>query len=112
LATGSLRFYLAENLPVEIARQLHSRGIDVVTVRSLNLLGDLDLNHLQRATRMNCVLCTYDADFVALAASGIDHAGIVFGQADTHYIGAWVRYLELMHAIYTLDEMRNHVEYL
>ncbi len=51
---------------------------------------------------MNRVLCTYDADFVALAATGTEHAGIVFGQADIHYIGAWVRFLELMHAVYTL----------
>lgn len=35
----SLCFYLDENLPVEIARQLRLRGIDVVTARDLGLLG-------------------------------------------------------------------------
>jgi hypothetical protein len=61
---------------------------------------------------MEMVLCTNDADYIALAMSGQQHAGIVIGQQDVHYIGAWVRQLELMHAIYSLQDMRNHIEYL
>ena len=87
MAADTLQFYLDENLPVEIERQLKGRGINVVTVRDLGLLGDADINHLQRATEMNRVFCTYDVDFVRLAASGAEHAGIVLGQQDIHYIG-------------------------
>ncbi|MCL4246906.1 MAG: DUF5615 family PIN-like protein [Anaerolineae bacterium] len=47
---AALRFYLDENLQVVIAEQLRQRGIDVVTVRDLNLLGDEDTNHLQHAS--------------------------------------------------------------
>jgi len=61
---------------------------------------------------MGRVLCTYDADFLSLAAEGSEHAGIVFGQQDTHYIGDWVNYLERIHAAYTAEEMRNRVAYL
>ncbi len=43
---AELRFYLDENLPVAIAAQLLSRGVVVVTVRDLGLLGDTDANHL------------------------------------------------------------------
>lgn len=107
-----LRFYLDENVPVRIADQLRTRNIDVVTVRDLELLGDADENHLACATEMGRVLCTYDFDFVELASRGIEHAGIVIGQMDAHYIGEWVRWLELMHAVYTSDEMRNHIEFL
>jgi hypothetical protein len=32
--------------------------------------------------------------------------------ADKHWIGDWVKGLELIHAVYTADEMQNHVEYL
>ncbi|MDQ7028127.1 MAG: DUF5615 family PIN-like protein [Anaerolineae bacterium] len=35
MAAQNLRFYLDENIPVEIAKQLQSRGIDVVTARDL-----------------------------------------------------------------------------
>ena len=109
---GNLRFYLDENVPIEIARQLKLREIDVVTVRDLNILGEEDINHLQNATRQDRVFCTYDSDFLDLAASGFEHAGIVFGQQDTHYIGSWVNWLTLMHTVYTSEEMQNRIEFL
>lgn len=42
----------------------------------------------------------------------VSHAGIVFGQQDQHYIGTWVTRLELLHAIYTAEDMDNRVEFL
>ena len=112
MAANTLRFYLDENLPVEIARQLRLRGIDAVTVWDLGRLGEPDSNHLHHATDMGMVLCTFDTDFIELAAAGQQHAGIVLGQQDAHDIGAWVRYLELMHAIYFAEDMQDHIEYL
>lgn len=109
---ASLRFYLDENVPVQIASQLKSRGIDAVTVRDLDLLGEEDVNHLQKATQQDRVLCTYDSDFLDIAASGIQHTGIVFGQQDNHYIGTWVNWLTLMHAVLTSEEMKNRIEFL
>jgi hypothetical protein len=109
---AKVRFYLDENVPVEVARQLKSREIDAVTVRDLNLLGDEDENHLKRAADMERILCTYDTDFVALAAEGLEHTGIVIGQPESHYIGEWVKYLSLMHAVYSAEEMHNRIEYL
>lgn len=35
-----VRFFLDENMPVVIAKQLKRRGIEAVTVRDLGLLGD------------------------------------------------------------------------
>jgi hypothetical protein len=107
-----LRFYLDENVPVEVAHQLQLRGIEAVTVRDLGLSGDTDINHLQRAAEMGYVLCTYDADFIQLASEGMHHAGIVFGQAEAHHIGTWVKYLALMHAVYLPNDMLDWVEYL
>jgi len=112
MAAESLRFYLDENIPLEVARQLQTRGIDVITVRDLGFLGDSDFNHLQRATSLGRVLCTFDTDYVELAASGITHCGIVVGQPEIHHIGEWVKWLELMHAVYHSEETHNLVEYL
>ncbi len=109
---ASLRFYLDENVPVEVARQLKSRGIDAVTVRDLGLLGEDDLNHLHNATRLARVFCTHDTDFLQFASSGIQHSGLVFGQQDIHYIGEWVNWLTLMHAVYEAEDMFNRIEYL
>ena len=109
---ASLRFYLDENVPVQVARQLRARGIDAVTVRDLGLLGEDDTNHLQNATELGRVLCTHDTDFLELASIGKQHSGIVFGQQDVHYIGEWVNWLTLMHAVYTPEEMIGRIEFL
>jgi hypothetical protein len=109
---AEIHFYLDENIPIAVAAQLRRRGIEVVTVRDLGFLGDSDTNHLHRATEMGFVLCTHDADYVELATSGVEHSGIVFGQQHRHNIGDWVRFLELVHAVYESDEMRNRIEYV
>ena len=109
---AALRFYLDENIPVAIAEQLKRRGIDVVTVRDLELLGEEDMNHLERAAAMGYVLCTHDADNVRLATSGIEHAGIIIGQQEKHWIGERVKGLTLYHTVYTAEEMKNRLEYL
>jgi predicted nuclease of predicted toxin-antitoxin system len=49
-------------MPVVIADQLKRRGIDAITVRDLGLLGDEDINHLERATELGYVLCTHNDD--------------------------------------------------
>ncbi len=107
-----IRFYLDENLPITIAIQLQRRGIEAVTVRDLGLLGDTDANHLRRATAMDYVFCTHDADYIEMFTQGVVHAGIVFGQQHRHTIGDWVRFLELLCTVYEPDEIRNRVEYL
>jgi hypothetical protein len=109
---ADVRFYLDENVQIVVAEQLQRRGISAVTVRSLNLLGDEDQTHLQRATAMGCVLCTHDTDYYQLASEGAEHAGLVIGQQDQHTIGDWVNGLTLIHAVYTAEEMHNRVEFL
>lgn len=109
---NAIRFYLDENVQVVIAEQLRLRGIDAVTARDLGVLHDSDVNHLARATTMGYVLCTHDSDYVALAASGAQHAGIVLGQQGKHSIGDWVKGLELIYTVYNAEDMINVVEYL
>lgn len=108
----AIRFYLDENIPVVIAEQLELRGIQVYTVQVLDVLSDSDMNHLIRATQMVCMLCTFDNDFLRIARSGIDHAGIVKGVQVRHTIGHWVKRLMWLHSNYTAEDMRNHIEFL
>ena len=109
---AAIRLYLDEPIPLAIASQLRRREIEVFTLQELGVLGDSDANHLERATKMGCVLCTCDGDFLKLAADGMEHARIVFGNQLRHSIGDWVNALVLIHAVYTPDDMKNHVEYL
>ena len=109
---ANLRFYLDEQLDVEIARQLARRGIDVLTVRDLRSFGESDLQQLNRAIQMGRVICTNDRHFIQMASSGIEHCGIVFGQQEKHFIGTWVRHLARMHEEFAPDDLLNHVEFL
>lgn len=108
----SIRLYIDENLSPEIANQLRLRGIDVVSVRDLEMLGDSDKNYLARAKSMERVLVTSDADFLIMSSTQTQHAGIIFGKQEDHSIGDWVRGLELICFVYNAEDMQNHVEFL
>ena len=109
---SSIRLYLDEGVQVAVAEQMRNRGIDTVHVRDLGLRGDADINHLQRASDMGRVVCTYDYDFLRLHGQGIQHAGIIIAQHFDTTVGDWVRGLELICGAMTADEMINHIEYL
>jgi predicted nuclease of predicted toxin-antitoxin system len=57
---AAVRLYLDENLSPRIAIQLRQRGVDAVSVRDLDVLGDDGVSHLERATRMGRALVTTD----------------------------------------------------
>ena len=103
-----IRFYIDENLSPEIVKQLRMHGIDVIR----GPLGADDPRHLERATGMGRVLCTSDDDFIKLAAQGIEHAGIIWGEQADHSIGDWVKYLQLVYAVQSADEMVNSINYV
>jgi len=109
---SEVRFYLDEQLPVTIADQLRLRGVDVLTVRDVGHLGDDDPTHLTRALSMGRVLCTQDQDFLRLAASGVEHAGIAFAIQGQTGIGDWVRALVKLHAERTAETMADVVVFI
>lgn len=109
---SAIRLYFDEGVQVAVAEQMRKRGIDAITVRDLAALGDADRHHLQRASEMGRVVCTFDYDFLRLHAEGIPHAGIIIARHFDTAIGDWVRGLELICGTMTSEEMKNHVEYL
>jgi predicted nuclease of predicted toxin-antitoxin system len=109
---AAVRLYLDESLSPRIAEQLRRRGIDSVSARDLATLGQSDPDHLARAIAMNRVLVTADPDFLSMAATGLNHPGIVFGAQEDHTIGDWVKGLETLCLVYSADDMIDHVEYL
>ena len=112
MEAASLRFYLDEHLDIEIARQLVRQGIDVVTVPQIRSFGEGDPSQLERSTDMGRVFCTNDSDLVDLASQGVEHAGIVVGQQEKHFIGTWVKFLKHMTEAYRPEEMINMVVYV
>lgn len=109
---SNLSFYFDESVEVAVSEQIALHKIDVVSAHSLGTLGDDDLVHLQRATEMGRVLCTYDTDFLHLAASFLDHTGIIFARSDKTGIGDWVREIRQYHATKTAEELRGQILFL
>lgn len=109
---ANIRFYFDESVELAVSQQLERAGIDVVSAHSLDLLGDTDDNHLQRATSLERVLCTYDQDFLRLATEGMYHYGIIFAQQQSASIGGWVREIKLIHTEKEADDLIEQVLYL
>lgn len=73
-----IKFYTDEHVPKAVARGLRERGVDVLTVAEVGMLGASDEEHLALARREERVLFTRDADFLRLHAAGVRHARIVY----------------------------------
>jgi predicted nuclease of predicted toxin-antitoxin system len=111
---SDVRYYLDENMSPHVEQQLLRHSIDVVSVLSLDLLGEDDLSHLKRATEMGRVICTHDTDFLRLSKDNWDHAGILWmpHEPANLIIGAWVRHLLQIHQQRTAENMRGVVQIL
>ncbi len=107
-----LKFYLDEQMPVVIAKELRRRKIEATTVKELQLRGRTDESHLGRG----CYRFSSLYDGRRLRRTGKNRFsthGIVIGvRKDRKAIGTWVRFLVWMHETYSQDDMQNRVEYL
>ena len=56
-------------------------------------------------------MVTYDKDYFDLHKAGTPHAGIAYGRP-WYSIGYMVGALELIHGVFTPDDMRDRLEYL
>ena len=79
---------------------------------SLLRLGDTDHNHLRYATTLGRAVCTYDADFLALAASGMEHAGIIYAHQQKASIGGWIREIRLLNTRFSAEDLKNQIVFL
>ena len=107
-----MKFYLDEHIPKAVAEGLRRRGIDVLTVREAERLGDPDRKQLAFAAMKRRILVTFDDDFLALDAVGTPHLGIVFSQAGPRSVGELINSLVLIASVIEPEEMRNHIEFI
>ena len=107
-----LKFHLDENIDSAIAYGLRRRGIDVTMPVDVQLIGASDEEHLAFALREQRVLLTHDDDFLAIAASGVPHAGILYCRPQSRSIGQNIAAMLLISDCLSADEMAGHVEFL
>lgn len=106
-----LKFYLDEHVSQAVAAGLRRRGVDVLTVLDVGMLGADDEAHLALATEQGRIIFTQDADFLRLHAVGIEHSGIIYVPQQTS-IGYILRGLMLIYEVLDPADLRNRVEFL
>ncbi len=108
---SKIRYYTDEHVARAVIRGLRQRGVDVLTVREANKLGADDKEHLAFSLIENRVIFTQDDDFLRLASSDIEHAGIVYTPQHTP-LGEIIQRLMLIYQVLEAEEMIGNVEYL
>jgi predicted nuclease of predicted toxin-antitoxin system len=107
-----VRFHLDEQMPKSLARSLRRRGIDVTTSHDANLLGAEDTDQLAFAFANQRTLVTHDADFLRLAASGVQNPGIAYCHSEKYTIRELLRALLQLADSRSNEEMANRIHFL
>ena len=107
-----IKFYFDEHIPAAVCKSLRRRGVDVLTTQEVGRGGLPDDAQLAFASHEGRVMVTLDSDFIALAAQGVEHAGIAYAKPGTRSIGELIRALLLVHGTLEPADMVGHVEYL
>jgi hypothetical protein len=84
----------------------------VTTTTDAGLLGASDADHLAYALASRRVVVPHDPDFLALAHTGREHAGIAYCDQERASVGSMVRMLLLLWEVLTPEDMTGHIEYL
>ena len=108
----TIQYHLDENVDHAVAHGLRLRGIDVTTSTDARLIGATDEEQLAFAATEGRVLVTHDSDHLRLHHEGASHCGIVYAHPRRCSIGRLVLALADWWRSRTLDEMRQHIEFL
>lgn len=108
----TIPFHLDENCSHAIAAGLRRRGIDVTTTPEVGLLGATDEDQLRFCLAQGRVIFSYDEDLLRLAASGVEHSGVVYCQQRKRSIGDIVRGLVLVWERLDPPDLAGQVRFL
>ncbi len=84
----SFRFYFDKHIASAIVKGVRRCGVDVLTLVEAGKLGITDKEHFVFARQQERVIVTPDTDFLHLAASSSDHAGIIYGPQHCRKFGS------------------------
>jgi predicted nuclease of predicted toxin-antitoxin system len=108
----AIRFFFDQHIQSAVTTGLRQHGVDVLTAHDAARCGLPDFDQLAFATATGRVVVTFDTDYLALDATGIQHSGIAWCPAMKYSIGQLIQAILVLHGVLNSDDMRNHVEYL
>ncbi len=83
----------------------------MLTTDEAGMLSASDSEQLAFAREDERVVVTFDHDYLALHASEVPHAGIVFAKMHARSIKQMVEFLKLLHEVSAADEMVGRIEF-
>lgn len=110
--SNKIKFHLDESVSNAIANGLRMRSIDVTTSSEQELIGASDEDQLAYALSQKRVIFTFDDDFLSLAATGIEHCGIIYTRQQRHSIGKIISDLVLIWECLDPEYMYKNIEFL
>ena len=113
---GKIRIYTNESVSIAIAEGLKRRGFDALSARDAGNLGLTDEEQLIYASKEKVIIFTHDTDFLQIAAKWLDegraHQGIIYCHQKRYSIGECVQKLRMLTAVFSSEDMANHIEFL
>jgi hypothetical protein len=107
----SLSLLADEHIPAVLVEQIRKTGIDIVSVRELEIKGAPDRKILQTATKQGRAVLTLDKDFISALEQEYDHNGIIKFKK-RYNIGDMLHDIQRVNATLTPDELENTIIYL
>jgi len=108
-----IRIYIDESVNIVITEGLKRRGIDVWSAKDVGKLGQTDEEQLKYAFRERAVIFTHDDDFLSMVSkSEREHYGIIYVHQQKLSIGECIRRVKNLVETKSVEEMRNHIEFL
>lgn len=101
-----------EHISYPCVEGLRRRGLDVTVVQQVGLGSAKDEHILKMARQQHRIVYTQDTDFLRHHAAGVRHAGIFYHHPLAYSIGEAIRRVALACEVYSLDEMKNRIEFL
>ena len=95
-----MRFHLDEHVDDAVAAGLRRRGFDVTTTVDAGLKRASDPAHVDFALRESRVILTFDDDYLAMAARGVAHAGIIYCHQGARSIGQLIEFAVFIASCY------------
>lgn len=112
----TLKLYMDVHIPNLITLALRKRGVDVITAQEDGFGQAPDPELLDRATELDRILFTQDADFLRLAAMRVElsqhYTGIIFARQRGDLLKKYLEDLELIAEAGTPEEFAGRVQYL
>lgn len=105
--------YADEDVDVAIVEGLRRRGIEAYSYLDFHNVGFSDYQQIEFAKKKGFVLLTHDTDFLRMVYEKYtDHPGILFVAQTQLTVGEIIRRIECLVSTLTMEEMKNHVEFL